>query len=180
MGGEVFYPVKQIKVVITGPFSAGKTEFIRTISEIDVVATERRISVPEQREIKEETTVAMDFGRITIKEDVVLELYGTPGQRRFEFMFDILSEGMWGFVVMVDSTDRGSFEEARDVLNLFHDLSAVPRVVAANKQDMKGAVTPKELREALKLDPSVDILPCVATDKSSVRSVLLGLLSSML
>jgi signal recognition particle receptor subunit beta len=172
--------MKQIKVVVTGPFSAGKTEFIKTISEIDVVATERRISVPKQREIKEETTVAMDFGRITIREDVVLELYGTPGQRRFEFMFDILSEGMWGFVVMVDSTDRKSFKEAREILDLFHDLSAVPRIVAANKQDMEGAASPKELRKALKVDPLVKILPCVATDKSSVRSVLLGLLSSML
>ena len=172
--------MKQIKVVVAGPFSAGKTAFIKTISEIDVVATERRISVPEQREVKEETTVAMDFGRITIREGIVLELYGTPGQRRFEFMFDILSEGMWGFVVMVDSTDRKSFSEAREILDLFHDLSAVPRVVAANKQDMEGAASPEELRKALKLDPSVKIMPCVATDKSSVRSVLLALLSSML
>jgi len=172
--------MQQIKVVVTGPFSAGKTEFIRTISEIDVVATERKISLPEQREVKEETTVAMDFGRITIREDIVLELYGTPGQRRFDFMFDILSEGMWGFVVLVDSTDGESFDDARKTLKLFHDLSAVPRVIAANKQDMKGAVSPEELREALKLDPTVKILPCIATDKASVRNVLLALLSAML
>jgi signal recognition particle receptor subunit beta len=172
--------MQQIKVVVTGPFGAGKTEFIRTISEINVVSTERRVSVPEQREIKEETTVAMDFGRITIKEDVVLELYGTPGQRRFDFMFDILSQGMWGFVVVVDSTDPESFSEAREVLDLFDDVSALPRVIAASKQDMEGAVSLEELREALKLEPSVKILPCIATDKASVRNVLLGLLSSML
>ncbi len=77
--------MEQIKVVVTGPFGAGKTQFINTISEIDVVTTERRISVPEQRKIKEETTVAMDYGYITIKKDVVLELFGTPGQRPFRF-----------------------------------------------------------------------------------------------
>jgi small GTP-binding protein len=172
--------MKQIKVVVTGPFSAGKTAFIKTISEIDVVATERKVSTLEQRDLKEETTVAMDFGWITIRDDVVLELYGTPGQRRFDFMFDILSKGMWGFVVMVDSADRESFDEAREVLKLFDDLAAVPRVVAANKQDVKGAASPEELRQALKLHPSVKILPCTATDKASVRKVLLGLLSSML
>lgn len=172
--------MRQIKVVVTGPFGAGKTQFIETISEIDVVTTERRISVREQRQVKEETTVAMDFGRITIEDDLVLELYGTPGQRRFDFMFDILSKGMWGFVVMVDTTDRGSFGEAREVLQLFDGLSAVPRVVAANKQDMRGAVSPEQLRQALKLEPSAKILPCRATDKASVRSVLLSLLASML
>ncbi len=172
--------MRQIKVVVTGPFGAGKTEFIKTISEIDVVSTERKISVPEQREIKEETTVAMDFGRITIKEDVVLELYGTPGQRRFDFMFDILSEGMWGFVLLVDSTDRGSFTEARKLLGQFDGLSAAPRVIAANKQDTESAASLEDLRKALKVGPSVKILPCTATDKASVRNVLLALLSSML
>ena len=172
--------MQQIKVVVTGPFGAGKTRFIRTISEIDVVTTERRISVREQREIKEETTVAMDFGRITISEDLVLELYGTPGQRRFDFMFDVLSKGMWGFVVLVDSANRGSFGEARGLLKLFDDLAPVPRVVAANKQDIEGAASQDELRQALGLAPSVKILPCIATNEGSVRSVLLGLLSSML
>lgn len=172
--------MQQIKVVVTGPFGAGKTQFINTISDIDVVTTERRISMPEQRETKEETTVAMDFGRVSIKKDLVLELYGTPGQGRFDFMFDILSKGMWGFVVMVDSADPATFDEARELLELFDNFAAVPRVVAANKQDTKGAVPPAELRKALMLDPSVKVLPCKATDKASVRKVLLGLLSSML
>jgi len=172
--------MEQIKVVVTGPFGAGKTQFINTISEIEVVTTERRITVPEQRKTKEETTVAMDYGHITIRKGVVLELYGTPGQRRFDFMFDILSRGMWGFVVMVDSTDPSSFDEARDILKFFDDLARVPRVVAANKQDQKGSVSVDKLRKALKLGPPEKILPCKATDKSSVRKVLLGLLSSML
>jgi len=84
-----------VKMVVTGPFNAGKTEFIQTVSEIDVVSTERKISSPQER-VKETTTVAMDFGRITVDESLVLYLFGTPGQKRFDFMWEILSEGMLG------------------------------------------------------------------------------------
>jgi len=172
--------MEQIKVVVTGPFGAGKTQFINTTSEIDVVTTERRVSVRERRELKDQTTVAMDFGRITIKKDAVLELYGTPGQRRFDFMFPILSKGMWGFVVLVDSAGRERFKAACEVLEDFDRLSAAPRVIAANKQDAAGALRPDELRKVLNVAQGVQVLPCVATDKTSVRNVLLGLLSSML
>jgi signal recognition particle receptor subunit beta len=89
--------MQTVKMVITGPFSAGKTQFIQSVSEIDVVATERKISSDAER-VKEDTTVAMDFGRITVDDDLVLYLFGTPGQRRFDFMWEILSEGMLGFV----------------------------------------------------------------------------------
>lgn len=172
--------MQQIKVVVTGPFGAGKTQFINTISEIDVVTTERKVSVPERRKLKDQTTVAMDFGRITIKKDVVLELYGTPGQRRFDFMFPILSKGMWGFVVIVDSAARESFKAARAVLADFDRLSSVPRVIAANKQDAAGALRADRLRKVLNVAQGVQVLPCVATGKTSVRNVLLSLLSSML
>ena len=96
--------MQTVKMVVTGPFSAGKTEFIQSVSEIDVVSTERKISSNAERTVKEATTVAMDFGRITVDEDLVLYLFGTPGQKRFDFMWEILSEGMLGFIVMVDST----------------------------------------------------------------------------
>jgi signal recognition particle receptor subunit beta len=92
--------MQTVKMVVTGPFNAGKTEFIRSVSEIDVVSTERKISSVAER-VKETTTVAMDFGRITVDDDLVLYLFGTPGQKRFDFMWEILSEGMLGFVVMV-------------------------------------------------------------------------------
>ena len=85
--------MQTVKIVVTGPFNSGKTEFIRSVSEIDVVSTERRISA-EMEKVKETTTVAMDFGRITVDEDLILFLFGTPGQRRFDFMWEILSEGM--------------------------------------------------------------------------------------
>ena len=92
--------MQTVKMVVTGPFNAGKTEFIQSVSEIDVVSTERKISSTAERSVKESTTVAMDFGRITVDEDLVLYLFGTPGQKRFDFMWEILSEGMLGFIVM--------------------------------------------------------------------------------
>ena len=167
------------KMVITGPFSSGKTEFIGSISEIDVVSTERRISSPAEQ-LKETTTVAMDFGRITVGDDLVLYLFGTPGQRRFDFMWDILSQGMLGFVVMVDSTKPETFREAKRILETFEGYAHTPYVVAANKQDMEDAWEPEDLRIILRLPPEVKILPCVATDKESVKNCLLELLYSIL
>ena len=107
--------MQTVKIVVTGPFSAGKTQFIQSISEIDVVATERKISRDEER-VKAQTTVAMDFGRISVAEDLVLYLFGTPGQRRFDFMWEVLSEGMLGFVVIIDSSRPETFREARKIL----------------------------------------------------------------
>jgi small GTP-binding protein len=166
-------------MVITGPFNSGKTHFIRTISEIEVVATERKITA-EPEKVKEFTTVAMDFGRITVDSDLVLYLFGTPGQRRFDFMWEILSEGMLGFVVMVDSTRPETFREAKTILETFRAYAPTPYIVAANKQDMDDAWDLDDLRIALRLDSSVKLLRCVATDKASVKSVLLELLYSIL
>jgi small GTP-binding protein len=167
------------KMVITGPFSSGKTAFIGAVSEIDVVSTERKISSSAEQ-IKETTTVAMDFGRITVGDDLVLYLFGTPGQRRFDFMWDILSQGMLGFVVMVDSTKPETFREAKRILETFEGYASTPYVVAANKQDMEDAWEPEDLRIILRLKPEVKILSCVATDKETVKNVLLELLYSIL
>jgi uncharacterized protein len=166
-------------MVVTGPFNSGKTQFIRSVSEIDVVATERKISSDAER-IKESTTVAMDFGRITVDEELVLYLFGTPGQKRFDFMWEILSEGMLGFVVMVDSTRPETFREAKSILETFRAYAPTPYVVAANKQDQPDAWEIDDLRIALRLDPSIKLLPCVGTDKERVKTVLLELLYSIL
>lgn len=171
--------MQTVKMVVTGPFSAGKTEFIRSISEIDVVSTERKITTEAER-VKDGTTVAMDFGRITVDDDLVLYLFGTPGQRRFDFMWEILSEGMLGFVVLIDSVRPETFREAKHVLEIFRGYAATPYVVAANKQDLADAWSPEDLRIALKIDSSIKVLPCVATDKEQVKHVLLELLYSIL
>mgnify|MGYP003902496527 FL=1 len=166
-------------MVITGQFNSGKTAFVQSISEIDVVSTERAISTEAER-IKSQTTVAMDFGRITVDDDLVLYLFGTPGQRRFDFMWEILSQGMLGFVVMVDSTRPETFREAKSILETFRAYAPTPYVVAANKQDLPDAWSVEDLRVALRLDPEIKMLPCVATDRESVKAVLLELLYSIL
>ena len=167
-------------MVITGPFSSGKTEFIRSISEIDVVTTERGISSDTERQVKDYTTVAMDFGRITVDDDLVLYLFGTPGQRRFDFMWEILAEGMLGFVVMVDSTKPETFREAKSILETFKAYAPTPYVVAANKQDLQDAWNIDDLRIALRIEEGIKLLPCVASEKDSVKEVLLELLYSIL
>jgi len=167
--------MQNLKIVVTGPFNAGKTEFIRSVSEIDVVNTERKISSAAEK-VKETTTVAMDFGRITVDEDLVLYLFGTPGQKRFDFMWDILSEGMLGFVVMLDSTRPETFREARSILETFRKYAQTPFVVAANKQDSKDAWEIEDLRIALRLDDRIKIIPCVAMNRNDVKNVLLELL----
>src|SRR6266508_6691365 len=145
--------MQTVKMVVTGPFSAGKTEFIQSVSEIDVVSTERKISSAVERSVKDQTTVAMDFGRITVDDDLVLYLFGTPGQKRFDFMGEILSEGMLGFIVMVDSTRPETFREARSILETFRAYAPTPYVVAANKQDLGDAWQTDDLRIALRLPP---------------------------
>jgi signal recognition particle receptor subunit beta len=149
------------------------------VSEIDVVSTERKISSDAEK-IKETTTVAMDFGRITVDEDLVLYLFGTPGQKRFDFMWEILSEGMLGFIVMVDSTRPETFREARSILETFRAYAPTPYIVAANKQDLPDAWEIEDMRLALRLDTKVKLLPCIAVDKESVKAILLELLYSIL
>ncbi len=171
--------MQTVKMVVTGPFNSGKTEFIRSVSEINVVSTERKISSESER-VKETTTVAMDFGRITVDQDLVLYLFGTPGQKRFDFMWEILSEGMLGFIVMVDSTRPETFREARSILETFRAYAPTPYVVAANKQDLPDAWDLDDIRLALRLSSKVKLLSCVATKKDTVKNVLLELLNSIL
>ncbi len=171
--------MKTVKMVVTGPFSAGKTAFIRTISEIDVVSTERNITAIDEQ-IKKTTTVAMDFGRVTIDDDLVLNIFGTPGQRRFDFMWEILAEGMAGLILMIDSTRPDTFNGARQMLDEFLSCLSVPFIVVANKQDCKDAWNMEDIRNVLQLDGGAKFMPCVATEFESVRDVLLELMATIL
>ena len=168
-----------VKIVVTGPFNAGKTELIRSVSEIEVVNTEKKVT-SESEKVKNSTTVAMDFGRITVDNDLVLFLFGTPGQKRFDFMWEILSEGMLGFIVLVDSTRPETFREARGILETFRAYAPTPYIVVANKQDLADAWSLDDISVALRLDPAIKLLPCVAKKKSSVKTVLLELLYAIL
>jgi uncharacterized protein len=167
--------MQSVKVVITGPFNAGKTTFIKTVSEITVLSTERQVS-DDSGERGGETTVAMDFGRITVADDVVLYLFGTPGQERFSFMWETLSEGMLGFVVLVDAANPASFEDAKGILRFFQSLSDVPYVVAVNRADPKDEEVLSNTKAQLELPEGIRLVPCNAIDRESVKEVLLTLL----
>lgn len=163
--------MKSYKLVVTGPFNAGKTAFIRTASDIEIVTTERRITDPELSEAKEETTVAMDYGQKRLNE-TVFHLYGTPGQARFEFMWKILTREMDGFIVMVDSSDKASLMDVKQIIRLFRKQSRVPYMVVANKKDCDRAMSPEEIKRLLSLSDDVPVLPCVALEPDSVEAVL--------
>jgi uncharacterized protein len=168
-----------VKVVVTGPFSAGKTTLIRTISEITVLSTERGIT-DSTRSRKAETTVAMDFGRITIDRDLVLYLFGTPGQERFDFMWEILGEGMIGYLLLVDAERADSIAEANGILEAFRRMARVPYVVALNRAAPDDHALTEQVRETLEIPADVAIMSCDATDKESVKNVLLALLYAVL
>lgn len=171
--------MQSVKVVVTGPFNAGKTTFIKSVSEITVLSTERQVS-DASGEGGGETTVAMDFGRITVSDDVVLYLFGTPGQARFSFMWETLSEGMLGFVLLVDTTEPETFADAREMIAFFTDMSDVPFVVAANKVSPDDTDMIRQVRTDLGIADNVPLLPVDARERDSVKAVLLGLLYEIL
>ncbi len=169
--------IKKIKVVIAGPFAAGKTQFINTVSEIKTVKTERRIQQLNEKSVKDYTTVAMDFGKVRIDDEHELYIFGTPGQFRFDFMWEILGEGALGIIILVDSTDPTTFHEARKIINFFQSRFPVPIVVGANKQDLPNAWSPEDVRIALDIDEEegIPVIPVSAIDKESVKNALLTL-----
>ena len=178
-GGFVSRP---LKVVVTGPFSAGKTTMIETISEVAIVGTDRDIT-DDTRGVKARTTVAMDFGRITFADQLSLFLFGTPGQRRFEVMWEILSDGMLGFILLVNAADERSLEEGAHILDTFRAYADVPFVVGVTHLD-EADVSPDDVmsgvRERLSLGSEVDVVACDARDREHVKGLLLNVLMGVL
>ncbi len=166
------------KVVVTGPFNSGKTEFVKNGSDIDIVETERSITT-EDKGIKALTTVAMDFGRVDFADDERVHLYGTPGQTRFSFMWETLAKDMNGFIVLVDATDPPSFPDAAELIDTFSSFEEVPFVVVANKIELDDAVSLDEVRDGTGIGSSVPVLPCTAIKKESVRQVVQEMLNAL-
>lgn len=170
-----------IKFVITGPFAAGKTTLVKTMSEIPVIGTETAVT-DDTSSIKTNTTVSMDFGKLTLLDEdlaVELSLFGTPGQDRFNFMWDVLAEGMDGYVVLVDLTRPETLDEGRAIVDHFRAMSSAPFVIGANK----GTVEPGELdgvAERVAGDPDATVVACDASDQGSAKALLLVLLESVL
>ncbi len=166
------------KIVVTGPFNSGKTTFISTISEIDVVSTERQTRGESGK--ADRTTVAMDFGKITLPDDNVIHLYGTPGQERFSFMWEILSEGMLGFVLLVDGSSPSTFPEAKRILDKFRSFSEEPFIVGVTRPDIPECAELGEVVSSLGKDGEVRAIKCDASKIFDVKRTLVELLEMVL
>ncbi|SEL29813.1 GTP-binding protein [Streptacidiphilus jiangxiensis] len=168
-----------VKVVVVGGFGVGKTTLVGAVSEIRPLTTEETmtqagvgIDDPGGVRTKTATTVAMDFGRITINEQLVLYLFGTPGQERFWFLWGGLFEGALGAVVLVDTR---RIEVSFDVLGRLEERG-VPFVVAVNDFPESPTYPVEDLRAALDLPSAVPIVACDARSRDSSRDVLLALM----
>jgi len=167
-------PRKKFKVVVAGPFSAGKSQFITTACARHSVRTETHISDETSFE-KAHTTVAMDFGHVDY-QGKTLYLFGTPGQARFEFMWRILTVGMHALFIIVDATDLATAKEAAAIANYYQERHNIPIVFGANKQDLAHARTPEQMHAAMGLPNTIPLLPLIARDARSVRLVCLRIL----
>jgi uncharacterized protein len=174
---------RAIKILLAGGFGVGKTTLVGAVSEIKPLRTEELLTERSLRtdntagvERKTTTTVAMDFGRITLREDLVLYLFGTPGQERFWFMWDELALGALGAVVLADTRRLADCFPAID----YFERRDIPFIVALNCFEGSRRYAADDVRVALDLDPHLPVIMCDARSKESAKEVLITLVEHVL
>jgi uncharacterized protein len=164
-----------LRVVVTGSVGAGKTTFIRTISDTDVIDTDKR-ATDQTANIKPLTTVAMDFGTLTHESKKLLHLYGTPGQARFEFMRDILIEKAQACIVLANATRETDILYARSVIELIESHLQIPYLIGLTHTDLQSTNISSNISALENWAPTIKVN---ATDRVSVEAVLAKLLEQL-
>ncbi|MCD6591634.1 MAG: ATP/GTP-binding protein [Thaumarchaeota archaeon] len=160
--------MRTLKIVVTGAFNAGKTTLIKTLCG-RILKTDMKLSI---NAVKQTTTVALDFGILRL-EDKVIRLFGTPGQRRFHFMWSVLGSGMNGYILMVDTQDEESMIDAAYIYKFFREnFPETPHVISANKADCEKGLSEEAIREALNVPREVPVHPTIALRKDSALELV--------
>ena len=167
-----------VKLVITGPVNAGKTTMVQNLSDSQIAATDVA-ATDSVSQLKAMTTVGLDFGILKIDEHLELHLFGTPGQSRFNFMWNILSKGAIGAIFLVDSTSDDSMAEMKKMFAYYAEHVDLPVIVGATKQDLPGARSVDEIAALLDLG-DVMVIPVDAREKEGSKMLALTLLGNAL
>lgn len=136
------------RIVVTGILGAGKSTFVKTASQTEVVAIESNIT-DKISPLKEKTTVAFDFGKLVLAPNLELHIYGTPGQSRFEFMWEMLINWASAYILLVAAHQPSGFEEARELISFMTQRVQVPMVIGLTHMDCSGALAPEEIINSL-------------------------------